>query len=136
MGYDFDFHYKPGLDNRAANALSCQESFPSLAALVAPYSLLLGDLDAQVMGDEKLKAMVDTLKQGGVGPAGYRLVQGRLLYHNRLVVPCSSQLVGTILTELHDSVMGSHSGYLKTLKRVEVCFYWPGMKRDILQYVA
>ena len=31
--------------------------------------------------------------------------------------------------------LGGHSGYVKTLYRVKQDFYWPGMKKDLRQYI-
>ena len=40
-----------------------------------------------------------------------------------------------ILQLCHDSKMGAHLGYLKTLDRIRQRFYWPNMQRDIRNYV-
>ena len=36
---------------------------------------------------------------------------------------------------MHNSPMGGHSGYLKTLHRVKQDFYWQGMKSDIKNHI-
>lgn len=35
----------------------------------------------------------------------------------------------------HDSMLGGHSGFLCTYKRMTGELYWPGMKADIKKYV-
>ncbi|TYK01196.1 putative retroelement pol polyprotein [Cucumis melo var. makuwa] len=39
-----------------------------------------------------------------------------------------------MLHTFHDSVVGVHSGFLRTYKRLASELYWPGMKRDVQKY--
>jgi len=68
-------------------------------------------------------------------PAGYELKQGRLLYHNRLVIPKESPRIPLILEEFHNSTLGGHSGFFKTFKRISNIFWWEGMKQSIQQHI-
>jgi hypothetical protein len=36
---------------------------------------------------------------------------------------------------LHDSLVGGHSGAPATLQKIHRLFFWPGMRKDILQFV-
>lgn len=56
-----------------------------------------------------------------------------LLRDNRICVPIV--LKGHILRELHTSPTAGHLGRQKTLKRVLKHFYWPGVGRDVRNYV-
>lgn len=40
-----------------------------------------------------------------------------------------------ILNEFHDTVVGGHSGYLRTYKRIASLVYWEGMRKKIQEYV-
>ena len=40
-----------------------------------------------------------------------------------------------ILQQLHSSAVGGHSGQLRCLKRLGTVFYWPGMKKDVVEFV-
>lgn len=57
---------------------------------------------------------------------------GLLYYKWRLVLPGKSELLATILEQLHGS---THEGFEKTLYRVKRSFYWPKMEADIKQFV-
>lgn len=41
-----------------------------------------------------------------------------------------------MIIEFHAGVLGSHSGYLRTYKRLTRSFMWPGAKRNVKMYVA
>ena len=40
-----------------------------------------------------------------------------------------------VLQQVHDSPLGGHPGYLKTLHRLQKDFYWSGLRQDLKQYV-
>uniref|UniRef100_A0A453IF39 Integrase zinc-binding domain-containing protein n=1 Tax=Aegilops tauschii subsp. strangulata TaxID=200361 RepID=A0A453IF39_AEGTS len=41
-----------------------------------------------------------------------------------------------LLTALHSSALGDHSGMKATYSRTKNFFYWPGMKKEIEQFVT
>ena len=47
----------------------------------------------------------------------------------------STRIPLILLKEFHDSIVGGHSGYFKTYKRIAALLYWEGMKKDIQRYV-
>lgn len=51
----------------------------------------------------------------------------------QLVVP--SQERGKILTEYHDSPLAGHNGIERTIARIASRYYWPGMRKQITDYV-
>ena len=40
-----------------------------------------------------------------------------------------------VLQQVHDSPLGGHLGYLKTLHRLQKDFYWFGLRQELKQYV-
>ena len=55
---------------------------------------------------------------------------------NACVFLNNKDLKNSILSEAHDIPIAGHTGYIKTYALMHQSFYWPGMKRDVLQYVA
>lgn len=51
------------------------------------------------------------------------------------MVPRTSGLKMCLLKEYHDSLMGGHSGDLKTYLRLATDWYWVGMRKDVAHYV-
>ena len=76
MGYDFDIQYKPGLENKAANALSRVRIEPTLTALSNPCLKVLEELETQVMAEEGLRRIMESLREDPNSVAGYSIVQG------------------------------------------------------------
>ena len=60
---------------------------------------------------------------------------GLLLYEGRMYLGTCDSLKTAILQQVHDGPWGGHSGFLKTLHRVQRDFYWPGLKADVRKYV-
>ena len=50
----------------------------------------------------------------------------------QVVVPV--RLRDQVLQTAHDSILAGHMGITFTMKRIQTCFYWPGMDRDIRNY--
>ena len=69
---------------------------------------------------------------------GYCLRDGLLLRHNDrgIRLPEDSQLRLDALREAHDQPMSGHMGCAKTVSRLAQSFYWPGMARDVSEYIA
>ena len=61
---------------------------------------------------------------------------GLLLYKERVVLPGSSPWIPRLLHEFYDLVVGGHSGYFRTYKRVASNLFWPRMKEEIRDYVT
>ena len=107
LGFNFDIHYQLGPSNRVADALS---RFPIKAALTAMTTTKWLDWDAlsqDLAADQVLHNIKETLVLGQPLASGYTLMEGRLLYNNRLVIPKHSKLVPMLLKEYHDSDRGA-----------------------------
>ena len=89
MGFDLDIHYKPGLENKAANALSRKNPVPELFSASVPVAIQLEEVDSEVERDTELAKIIQDLKHDPTQHPDYELVQGRLLRQRKLVVPKS-----------------------------------------------
>ena len=66
----------------------------------------------------------------------YTLDQGILYYKLRLCIPNNNEIKAKILWEAHNSPIAGHGGYVKTLNTVQRSYFWPRLKRYVLQYVT
>jgi hypothetical protein len=130
LGYDFTIEYKPGKDNMAADALSTvmtlSWSEPKCQFIEQVRTTLENDIQMQ-----------EIMRKCASGKAlvQYTMMDGLLYCKHRLVIPDNSDLLHTVLLEFHTSPIGGHAGITRTIARIKSQFYWPDMKKDILEYV-
>jgi len=147
--YDCVIDYDPGKENVVADALS-RKSITALRSLNARLSLIRDGailvelqvrpnllqqiLDGQKV-DEKLLAIMSKLPEGKA--ADYEVkADGCLHYKGRLCVPDNGELKASILKEAHTSVYAMHPGSTKMYHDLKLQYWWPGMKKDIADYVT
>lgn len=68
--------------------------------------------------------------------SNFSLKDGLLRYKNRVWLGNNEELQHKVLTTLHTSAMGGHSGFPVTYKRVQAIFAWPRMKAQVKSFVA
>jgi hypothetical protein len=61
---------------------------------------------------------------------------GLLMHKNRIYVPSSGELRNLVLKEMHNVPYVGHPGYQKTIAAVRSQFFWPGMKKDVVDYIS
>ncbi|VFQ76085.1 unnamed protein product [Cuscuta campestris] len=139
MGYKFRIEYKTGASNRAADALSRRDDDAELATLFTTYSRplpkLLDALAAENSQDSELQQLHAAVTAGSA-KADFSVHDGLLYYRHRLVLSSVSPLRHQLLAEYHSSPMAGHQGVERTFHRLATTFYWPGMRKDVRQFVA
>ena len=137
IGYDFEVRYKLGLENKAVDALSRVPSLvvTELANLTFPRVLDVSQVEEEINGDCRLARIRDEIVKGSIDWPKYSIVQWHLLYQGQLVLLKGSSLIPSLLHDYHNSLVGGHSGFLRTYKRVVADVYWMGMKQDIKHLV-
>ncbi|XP_028552383.1 uncharacterized protein LOC114580110 [Dendrobium catenatum] len=136
LGYDFEIQYKPGLENKAADALSRKVECSQLIATSVPQLVDWGKLRTENMTSEELGSFREAIRKGEEIPAGYTVEDQLLLHKGRLVLPRTSSHIPLILQEFHASAIGGHSGGQKTYQRLAREIYWKGMRKDVEEMVA
>ena len=95
--------------------------------LTLPYQVDLQQLDSQIQQDPHLKSIFYDLLTYPASHPSFSILQGRLFYKNRLVIPSSFSFIFAIIQEGHFGPIKGHSGILKTLKCIATSFYWVGL---------
>lgn len=116
LGYNFEIRYKPGLENKATNALSRLPPPLQLTHISASTVIDIDVIKAEVEVDPQWTAIFRELKSDPDSVPRYTLQHGILRYKNWLVVSKTSSLIPAILHMFNDSVLGGHSGFLRTYK--------------------
>jgi hypothetical protein len=131
IGFDFTIEYRPGKDNKAADALSRMFHL----AWSEPQTQFLQDLKKELLSCEYFSPMYQQCLHNTQSDPAYTIRDGLLYWKDKLTIPPNSQLIPQILTEFHDSPLGGHAGITRTLARISAQFYWPKMRQTISQYV-
>ncbi|TYK15071.1 Ty3/gypsy retrotransposon protein [Cucumis melo var. makuwa] len=135
LGYDFEILYQPGLQNKAADALSRMDHSIELKALSTTGIVDMAVVTKEIEKDEELQLLIQQLQNNPALEGNYSLTNGTLMYKGRVVLSKSSSIIPSLLHTFHDSILGGHSGFLRTYKRMSGELFWKGMKEDIKKYV-
>ena len=92
FGYDFEIQFRPGLENKAADALSRIPISMELVALMVPSCIDTSLISSQVEADPHLAKIQQRLLIDPDAYPRYSLDHGILLYKGRLVLPKASPL--------------------------------------------
>jgi len=128
--YDFEVQYRKGSLNKVADALSRQVA--SIKRATCAWYRRMGD----VVRTEPHKAPDYRLQDGVL----YKHILHRLDFKEldpaeqwKRCIPKEER--PEILRRSHDEITAGHLGIAKTIARIAEHYYWPGMFRDIAQYV-
>ncbi|KAB2595534.1 S ribonuclease [Pyrus ussuriensis x Pyrus communis] len=163
--YDCTIDYHPGRANIVADALS-RKSQGRINAWYASHIPLLADLrstgvrleaedrevallanfqvrpilvdrvlEAQV-ADRETQELIQARDRGRRRDLRVRDSDDMLMQESRMFVPNNLDLKKAILDEAHISAYAMHPGATKMYHTIRPFYYWPGMKREIAEYVS
>ncbi|XP_045803285.1 uncharacterized protein LOC123896906 [Trifolium pratense] len=136
LGYQFEVRYKPGLENKAADALSrCYDETELNSIVSYPTWDEKQKLLDEIATDPYIQNMIKKVQDNPNDKPGFVVKQGVLLYHDRLVISPHSPSIPWLLEEFHCTPAGGHSGFLRTYRRLADSLYWVGMQRSIRNFV-
>lgn len=85
--------------------------------------------------DPEATTIIKLLQQGGE-KMHFKWEKDQLFYRNKIFVPKSDNWRKTILAEFHEGQVGGHAGRARTYKRVGRSFSWPGLQKEVKDYIA
>ncbi|CAN6465229.1 unnamed protein product [Victoria cruziana] len=155
--YDFQMRYHLGKTNVVANTLSRKTQMCStmlsiwgLAAQFAEWhpwptdtgvtchTLIEDDLVSRILGaqrtDDRYESLRKRTEQEGsaISVDEHRHIR----YRGRIWIPSDSGLRNKVLSDLHSSRFSIHPGGTKMYREARRYFWWPGMRKDITDFVA
>ncbi|CAM8882492.1 unnamed protein product [Rhodiola kirilowii] len=137
MGYEFYVVYRPGRDNKLADALYrishvvCQ----SMHGTFTPELSILRALRNALQRDDSTRQVIQGYETQPDQFPNHNFKDGLLLYRDKLVIPEDPTLRDLILQEYHDTAVGGYAGIQRTLARVGAHFYWSSINNDVKLYV-
>lgn len=86
MGYDFELHYKPGRENKVADALSRLEA-PTFLAISGPTVPWLNELRSYFTDTTKGKRSMTELEQNPSSLPHHKAQNSLVYFQGRLLIP-------------------------------------------------
>ncbi|KAL5573072.1 hypothetical protein UlMin_022669 [Ulmus minor] len=136
--YDCEILYHPGKANRVADALSQKSTATVMSIQTMPKALQwdIQKMDLEIIQLDpsivKLKELVQEKKkvEFSMSPDGVLHCKGRLC------IPDDDELKEQIISEAHTTPYSVHPDATKMYKDLREQFWWPGMKKEVAEYVA
>jgi transposase InsO family protein/ribosomal protein L21E len=135
LGLQYKVVYRKGSDNTAADALSRRPTSELFSISSATPDWLLQVLDSYSR-DEQAQKLLTALAVSPDTLGHYTLKTGLIRYKGRVWIGNDTSLQLQIMSAMHDSPIGGHSGFPVTYRRIKQLFYWSSMKNSIKDYVA
>jgi transposase InsO family protein len=135
LGLQYRIVYKPGIDNRVADALSRRGQEAELMAISVPLPVWFEDIKASYSDDAKCKTLLAKLALSPDAEPPFQLHQGLLRYKDRIWVGNDGALQHKIIDAFHSSPIGGHSGVPASYQRLKRLFAWSGLKSAVQLFV-
>jgi hypothetical protein len=134
LGLQYKIQYRPGSENCVADALSrrvdaeCQ----AVSAVVPQW---LTHVQTSYDKDPEALSLIAKLSLDPTAAPHFILKEGILRYKGRIWLGDDPELKNKVLSTLHTSTIGGHSGILATYRQVKSLFAWPKLKQFIQEFV-
>jgi len=63
-------------------------------------------------------------------------VDGLVRFRDRIYLPDNDELNNLILREFHVKPYSGHPRYHKTLTTMKKLYYWPNLKKEVVEFIA
>ncbi|GAU26218.1 hypothetical protein TSUD_354400 [Trifolium subterraneum] len=131
LGYSYEIVYKPGPQNRVADALSRVHCL----AFTVPHLDFITTFKQQLLQDDEFQQLLAQVQRQPHDHKDFKVIDGLLFFKGKLFLPSKSPLKQTLLEEFHSSIIGGHSGVHRTYGRLQENVFWHGMQSDVTQFV-
>ena len=137
--YDFNINHIKGKENKVVDALN-RRAHEMLSTTVSMYRSNLKDEILKVPNsDQHYLQVKELLQQGNLQPI-YKYYElkddGFLMYRGKVYMLKSQELKILVLREMHNEHYDRHLGYQKTISIVMGQYFWPRMKKEVVDYIA
>lgn len=135
LGLQYKIVYKQGADNGVADALSRRSSVDQILAMSSSTPLWLAAVVTSYASDPQATELITKLSLKPDSVPNYTLSGGVLRFKNRIWIGNDKALQSQLISAMHSSTLGGHSGIPVTYSKLKQYFFWPAMKSSIQQYI-
>ncbi|GJV79317.1 putative reverse transcriptase domain-containing protein [Tanacetum coccineum] len=133
--YDCEIRYHPGKANVVADALSRKERVKP-KRVRAMNMILQSSIKDRILAAQKEAVDEVAVLQKGLDEMIEQRSDETLYYLDRIWVPLKGEVRTLIMDEAHKSKYSVHPGADKMYYDLRDRYWWPGMKKDIAEYVS
>lgn len=131
MGLQFKVIYRKGKENLAADALSRCAHLGALQAVSEAKPVWMQEVLNSYSTDSQAQSLLTQLAIVSPNTEGYSLDQRLIKFNGRVWIANNSALKTKVISALHSSAIGGHSGTKATYYRVKQFFHCKGLKTDV-----
>jgi hypothetical protein len=131
LGYSYEIVYKPGAQNKVADALSRIHCL----LITVPHFEFLTKFKEHALNNEELQQLLTQVQQHPDDFPHYETLDGLLFVKGKLFVPANSPFKQALLEEFHSSPVGGHSGVHRTFGRLQENVFWHDMRKDVADFI-
>ena len=137
LGLQYKICYRKGQSNGAADALSRKfpDEYTETCAISSYVPVWMQDIIYGYQQDQESSQLIAALSINPNAKEHFKLQDGILKYKGRIWLGSNQTLISQVISALHASPMGGHSGFPVTYSRIKSLFAWPSMKKSILAIV-
>ncbi|GJR20873.1 putative nucleotidyltransferase, ribonuclease H [Tanacetum coccineum] len=133
--YNCEIRYHPGKANVVADALSRKERVKP-KRVRAMDMILQSSIKDRILAAHKEAVDAFAVLQKGLDEMIEQRSDGTLYYLDRIWVPLKGEVRTLIMDEAYKSKYSVHPGADKIYYGLRDRYWWPGMKKDIVEYVS
>lgn len=135
MGLSYEIQYKKGVENIAVDALSRNFEEADCCGLSVVQPKWATEIMESYNDDKKVHELVAQLCLDPNSHPDIQFQQGILRHQGQIWVGSNGQLRSNLISELHPSPLGGHSGVHATQQMIRQLFYWPSLLQDVKNFV-
>ena len=132
--YDIEIHHLQGKDNGRADTLSRREDHDTGTSDNENITVLPDHLFVKAARVGRLTQDEHIINRW-VDPHRLKYLDGQWTKDGRQVTTGNLEERRTIIRSLHDPPTYGHPGITRTIDFVERSYWWPGLRRDVAEYV-
>ena len=130
---NFTLQYKKGKENVAADALSRKHSVMAISLATPQW---ISAVENSYCNDATCKSLLEKLLLSPNHVVDQNTLHSGIIRHKgQIYVGKDLDLRKKLLTALHASALGGHSGMKATYHRIKRIFYWPCLKQEVDRFV-